>query len=257
MPAPAHAAHVHRRPPAVTDAELAAARWADDGGNQAPPSPSAQAREAEWLRVSAELAGRFAQIAGREDVIVTALPATRSGAPGAFYPTLGVMEIQQGLFGADPATLHPQVPGDEDGYGAAWGVLTHEAAHGAHSLWQAPPGADPFAAEAADLLEESRAEHRQITRRPTDRAWLRAATTRLILGEFTRDEPGDRHSAARAAALLLARRDAGILESDETDAVQQLAEKILGPDTLNELQAIWTQAHRTGDEDAEAMLALG
>ena len=257
MPAPAHAAHVHRHPPAVTEAELATARWADDGGSQAAPSLSAQAREAEWLRVSAELAGRFAEIAGREDVIVTALPATRSGAPGAFYPTLGVMEIAQGLFGADPATLHPATTGDEDGYPAAWGVLTHEAAHGAHSLWQAPPGADPFAAEAADLLEESRAEHRQITRRPADRAWLRAATTRLLLSEFTRDEPGDRHSAARAAALLLARRDAGILEPDETDAVQQLAEKILGHDTLSELQHIWTQAHRTGDEDAEAMLALG
>jgi hypothetical protein len=257
MPAPAHAAHVHHRPPAATDAELAAARWADDGGNQAAPSLSAQVREAEWLRVSAELAGRFAQIAGREDVIVTALPATRSGAPGAFYPTLGVMEIQQGLFGADPATLHPATLGDEDGYPTAWGVLTHEAAHGAHSLWQAPTGTDPYTAESADLLEESRAEHRHLARRPTDRAWLRAATTRLILGEFARDEPGDRHSAARAAGLLLARRDGGILDGDETDAVQQVAEKVLGEDTLTELQRIWTQAHHTGDQDAETMLALG
>jgi hypothetical protein len=257
MPALAHAAHLQRRPPAVTPDELAAAAWADDGGSQALPSLSALAREAEWARVSAELTERFAQISGREDVIVTAMPGTRSGAPGTFYPTEAAAEIDRSLFRADPATLHPGRPGDEDGYPAAWGVFTHEAAHAAHSLWDPPPGADPYAARSANLLEESRAETRQAARRSADRRWLRASAARLVLAEFTKDEPGDRHSAARAAGLLLARRDGGILDADETEPVHRVAEKILGPETLTELQRIWTQAHHTGDEDAEAMLALG
>ncbi|HEV2633542.1 MAG TPA: hypothetical protein VGX23_00255 [Actinocrinis sp.] len=249
--------HVHHHPPAVTQDELAAAVWADDGGSQTPPSLAAEAREAEWARVSAELTIRFAEVAGREDVIVTALPATRSGAPGSFYPRRAAMEITQALFGPDPTQVHPAQVGDEEGYGAAWGVFTHEGAHAAHSLWDPPEGSDPAIAEAANLLEESRAEKRQADRRPDDRPWLRKSASTLILEEITADMPGDRWGAAHAAGLILARRDGGILAPDETAALERVARTVLGRETLGELRRIWKQAHKTGDRDGAVMMKLG
>lgn len=257
MPASTRPSHVHHHPPAVTEDELAAAQWADDGGSQAPPSLAAEAREAEWARVSAELTDRFPEVAGREDVIVTAMAATGSGAPGSFYPTLAAMQIDRALFGPDPTLVHPATVGDEDGYRAAWGVFTHEAAHAAHSLWDPPEGCDRQIAEAANLLEESRAETRQTARRAEDRRWLRASASTLILSEITAEMPGDRFSAAHAAGLILARRDGGILAPDETVALERVARTVLGTETLAELQRIWKKAHQTGDGDGATMMALG
>ncbi|GGU11765.1 hypothetical protein GCM10010289_36350 [Streptomyces violascens] len=60
--------------------------------------------------------------------------------------------------------------------------------------------------------------------------------------------------AATAAALILTRRDAGILDPDETEPVHDSVTQILGPDLLATLTAIWTAAHITGDTDGQAML---
>jgi hypothetical protein len=254
-----HLTHVTDLESTASQADFADARWADDGGNQAEPSAAATAREAAWQRVSTELADRFAEIADRDDVLVRALPHTRAGAPGMVDLKRAQMEIERGLFRADPEDLHPAQVGDEERYPTAWGVLTHEAGHAAHSRWctRLPAQTDPADHEAATLLDESRIEHRQAARRPEDRRWLRSAAIALILGEFDPAEPGDRYAVAHAAGLLLARRDAGILETDETMDLERIAEKVLGHDTLAALARIWTQAHRTGDEDAESMLRLG
>jgi hypothetical protein len=63
--------------------------------------------------------------------------------------------------------------------------------------------------------------------------------------------------AARAAALLLARVDAGVLDSDETAALAATVTGILGPSRLAALEAVWQVAHATADDDADKMLALG
>ena len=189
-------------------------------------------------------------------MIVSALPATRSGAPGAFYPTLAAMEIDRALFGPDPTQVHPTAVGDEDGYGAAWGVFTHEGAHAAHSLWNPPEGSDPAIAEAANLLEESRAEKRQADRRPVDGPWLRKSASTLILDEITADMPGDRWGAAHAAGLILARRDGGILAPDETAALEWVARTILGRETLGECGGSGRRPTRPATVSA-AMMKLG
>lgn len=259
MPTPALVAHVTTCPSAPDELDLAEARWADDGGSIAEPSALSQAREAEWARVSTELAERFTEPSGREDVIVTAVTRTRAGAPGMFDPTYAQMEIERRLFHADPEDLHPINEGDEEGYPVAWGVFTHEAGHAAHSRWDVsiPSGSDPADRQAANLLEESRIEHKVALRRPEDRKWLRASASALILPEIDANAPADRHQVAHAAGLILARCDAGILDLDEVTGVQALAEKVLGHDTLTELQRIWQEAHHTGDEDGVTMISLG
>jgi hypothetical protein len=144
----------------------------------------------------------------------------------------------------------------------AWGLLTHECGHAKHSTWQAPPGAPAGAVAAAELLEESRLEAAQIRRRPDDRHWLRASATNLILADTHAADPAHaprmtKPDAARAAALLLARTDGGILTPTETTPVEAVIDTILGADALTGLRAIWQEAFTVSDDDANSMIELG
>ncbi|QRX95774.1 VWA domain-containing protein [Streptomyces noursei] len=246
--------HVPPAPPALSEAEWAAARWEDDGGNLTETRPTAQ--RAHWLRIAAALSTRLPELTGREDILVTCEHGTRSGAPAAFYPTTAQLEIDTALFAPlHPATIRPAWPGDEDRYPAAWGAFVHEAAHAAHSRWYAPPPLRGTALEAAGhILEESRAECAHLRRRPGDRRYVRATVRTLVLDDFTGAALADRWQAALAAGLVLARRDAGVLDPDETETLENTLTGILGPDLLHTLAAIWTAAHTTGDEDGAAMM---
>ena len=257
---PAHR-HTDPNPPAMTDAELEAARWADDGGALAAPAPDAEQVEAEWLRISAELTGRFPALGEREDCVVTCEAPTRSGAPAPFFPTLAKVEVDQQVFtGHTPATIRPACFGDEERYPAAWGALCHEAAHAAHTAWTldtTPNQRASAAYAAAEILEESRAERRHLSRRPGDVRYLRACATDLVMDGMGENPPDSSWSAATAAALILARRDAGILEPAEVADLQDEVTKILGQDTLAALAEIWSAVHHTADDDGAAMLEHG
>ena len=257
---PAHR-HVHPAPPALAEPELAAARWEDDGGPVAEPSPTAEQVEAEWLRISAELTGRLPAIAGRDDCIVTCETDTRSGAPAAFFPTLAKVEIAKEVFAPHtPDKITPAAYGDEDRYPAAWGAFCHEAAHAAHTRWNVDTTSGQRATAAyaaAEMLEESRAESRHLTRRPSDVRYLRACATDLVLEGMGENIPDNTWSAAYAAGLILARRDAGILLDGEVAELEATVTGILGEETLEHLAEIWTAARATGDEDFEAMLEHG
>ncbi|WP_049581000.1 VWA domain-containing protein, partial [Streptomyces sp. SBT349] len=218
------------------------------------PRPRPHTRE--WLRIAAALSARLPELAEREDILVSCEHRTRSGAPAAFFPTLAELEIHTALFAPlHPATINPARPGDEERYPVAWGAFIHEAAHAAHTRWATPiPLRGTALDTAGQLLEESRAEHAHLGRRPGDRRYLRAAVHTLVLADFTSDTPTDRWQAACAAALILARRDAGILDPDETQPLETTVTKVLGEDLLATLAEIWTAAHATGDEDEQAML---
>ncbi|MFC9331337.1 hypothetical protein [Kitasatospora sp. NPDC057015] len=243
----------HVQPPATTpndDADLA--RWDNDGAPPAQPRSSPAA----WLRVGAELGDRLVALSGRQDLLVTCRPGTRSGAPAAYFPGLAEIEFDAELFAPLQAhEVRPRIVGDEERYPAAWGVFVHEAAHAAHSVWRQPPGADPRVVQAALLLEESRVEGAHLIRRPTDRTYLRTSARTLVMPDIANPTLQGVEHAASAAALILGRRDAGILDAGETKAVADLCEKVLGTDLLATLTGIWTAAHRCADHDATTMLA--
>ena len=228
--------------------------------------------EGAWLRLSATLTRQAEDLTGRDDLTVTCAPGAGHGAPGCFIPALATVELDGAHLGRNPATCDPSRPSDRERYPVLWGVFIHETAHVRHSIWRAPTGAATAHAEAATTLEESRIEAAHLRRRPTDRRWLRASAHDLVLADFT-PAPGPTASetvtasaprvamtpweAARAAALLLARVDAGVLDEDETATLATAVTSVLGPSRLGALAALWRIAHTTADDDHAAMLELG
>ena len=171
---------------------------ATDGGGM-----SDQER-ASWLALSVAMTDETAPIAEREDLLVSIAPGSGRGAPACFLPTLARIEIDAAHFEVDPATAAPhRGSSDRTRYGVAWGLLTHECAHARHSVWAAAPDAPPGAVAAATLLEEARIEAAQVRRRPDDRHWLRASSTRLIL-DTTAPGPAPGPAPAPAPAVSVA-----------------------------------------------------
>ncbi len=217
-----------------------------------------------WLTLSAAFGDEVPVIAERDDLVVTVAPGAGHGAPACFFPDFATIEVDGSYLdhGVDPATVEPHRVGDRKRYRTAWGLLTHECGHARHSAWRAPDDAPPGAVAAADLLEETRMERAQVRRRRGDRYWLRASATNLILADTQAGYPAagpkmTAQDAARSAALLLARVDAGILTRREVADVDRVVRDILGTDTLTTLRRIWRTAHRTADDDAKRMIELG
>jgi len=210
-----------------------------------------------WKTLSAAMTAQIPAIAGRP-VPVACAPGAGFGHPACYLPPVPVIEVDGRLLTVAPATANPASPADRQRYPVTWGALVHECAHAAHSTFCPPPAEAANWCEAARQLEESRAEHRQVTRRPGDRRWIRATVTRLILGDFTAAaaDPTDPREAGAAAALILAREDAGILEPAETAPVAAKVETAIGPDRLARLRATWREAHQAADGDARTLVAL-
>jgi hypothetical protein len=226
----------------------------------APAAPAASGLAAPagpWKALSAAMTAEVPAIAGRP-VPVTCAPGAGLGNPACYIPEIPVIEVDGRLLGAAPGTCDPASPADRERYPVTWGALVHECAHAAHTSDALPPPGRANWCQAANELEESRIEARQATRRPVDRRWLRAATSRLILDDFTAAgaEPASPREAGLAAALLLAREDAGILEPGETAAVAARVEAVIGPDALARLRATWREAHEVPDGDMRAMTRL-
>jgi hypothetical protein len=217
----------------------------------------------EWLTLSAALADEVPVIADREDLLVSIAPGAGGGAPACFYPTRALIEVDGTHLAVDPATANPADLSDRPRYGATWGLLTHECGHAKHTAWNPPQGTPPGIAEAALLLEEPRMEAAQVRRRPDDRHWLRTSARDVILADLnppadpTRAPQMTTPDAARAAALLLARVDGGILTRAEVAPLARVVEDVLGADTLGKLRAVWRTALRTADDDGDTMLDLG
>ncbi|GLY71384.1 vWA domain-containing protein [Amycolatopsis taiwanensis] len=217
----------------------------------------------EWLTLSAALADEVGVIADREDLLVAIAPGAGGGAPACFYPARALIEVDGTHLGVDPATVTPANLSDRPRYATTWGLLTHECGHAKHTAWDPPTSAPPAVVDAAMLLEEPRMEAAQIRRRPDDRHWLRASARGIVAADlhlFTdpaRAPQMTRTDAARAAALLLARVDGGILTRAEVAPLARVIDDVLGTDTVDKLRAVWRTALRTADDDGDTMLNLG
>ena len=205
------------------------------------------------------MTAQAAPVAGRPDLTVTVAPGAGRGAPACFLPASAEIEVNGDHLPIDPATANPASPTDRERYPALWGATIHECAHATHSRWRAPQGTSAAWLSAAAALEESRIEARHVARRPADRAWLRASTAQIVIGDFAAAAapPASAAEAGQAAALILARQDAGILEPAETGPVAKAVAAAIGAGTLGQLRQVWREAHATADDDARGMVRLG
>jgi hypothetical protein len=69
--------------------------------------------------------------------------------------------------------------------------------------------------------------------------------------------PASAAEAGSAAALILAREDAGILEAAEAEPVARAVATVIREEKLGQLRQVWREAHRTRDDDARGMVRLG
>src|SRR6266540_1652757 len=204
----------------------------------------------EWSRAWTR---HIPRLSGRSDLSVTVAPGAGGGAPACFYPDERRIEVDATHIGT-PDVADPRRAGHKQHVPTAYGLLVHEASHAAHTRWHAPAGTPPVVADVADLLEESRAEHRQRARRRSDRRWLRHAVTTLLHPD---DAPvDDPWHAGQVAGLLLARVDARIITSKDARAARTAVTTVLGRQRLTQLRDIWRQAHATADTDADTMIEL-
>lgn len=228
--------------------------------SSAASTPAELEAEAAWLKVSAELTDVLPELCCRDDLLVKAVAGTCIGAPALFTPATATVEIDRALFaGIDPESIRPFLSNDCYRYPSAWGALVHEAAHAEHSTWTPADAAGhpSNAVAAAVLLEESRIEAAHLAGRPDDRLWLRAGTTTIVWPELSPSGIDCREAAARAAALVLARVDAGILTADEVAPLRTAAETTLGAEVVAQLERLWQAAHAVDDGDRQQMLNLG
>lgn len=209
--------------------------------------------------------------------------------PGVTFPQLGIIEINPKYLpdGVTPASMTPIYRRDHQRYPVVYGLLSHEAAHAHFSMWMDEidergrqgklTKLDGKYLGAATILEESRIEAKQMRFRPQDQVWLQASGTKLALEEVSKqmkeakaevakinaEDPKaeariEKAVIARAAALVLARIDAGSVEPDaNTDAITKLVEEAFGKKDAVKLRSIWTRAQDTGDYDSDRMMALG
>ncbi|RBQ17243.1 VWA containing CoxE family protein [Spongiactinospora rosea] len=191
-----------------------------------PEAPAPRMLPDAWLTFSAALTQEVTDLAGRDDLTVFCAPGNGHGSPACFIPARAAIEIDGDHLGCDPATCDPRRPSDRERYPALWGALIHEAAHARHSRWTyqptdaegeeattgtgtGAPGVSVTAHGAGDrdttshmsastsssaylaatLLEESRIEAAQISRRPGDQRWLRACISDLVMAEYRTTPP--------------------------------------------------------------------
>jgi hypothetical protein len=207
-------------------------------------------------------------MAGRDDLLLecvwNAHPiAGQPDAPAWFVPAdlTVTLNAHIGLQGADPAAVDPLTAAGRRGNPVLVGLLAHESGHAHSTRWPDDVGAGLPAAvtRAVSLLEEPRIEYRQVTRRPQDRPFLRAcASTLLDLDAFATggSRVADRWAAATAAALVLGRVDAGVLDPDDVDAVVPVLRHLLGEDDLRALTGLWRAALDLPDGDVEGLIDL-
>lgn len=199
--------------------------------------------------------------------------------PGVTFPQLGIVEINGKYVpeDVDPASMHPLMHSDHKRYPVVWGLLNHEGAHAAFSHWMDEADNRKLKGEqrkwlgAATILEESRIEKKQMDTKPQAQKWLQASGMNLAVEEVTKQIAEakamakkdssiqiDKPAIARAAALTLARIDAGSVIPDEnTDDLEKLVRKHFGVKGYWEMRRIWEAAQATGDRDTDRMLDLG
>ncbi|MFF8992592.1 VWA domain-containing protein [Streptomyces sp. NPDC014983] len=195
------------------------------------------------------------ELADRDDVLLDMVWEEAGDLPPAWFdPTTAWVTINGSVAlgpGTHPDEVDPLCISGRHRHPVIMGLASHEAGHARSTRWQEwPSDAGRAIVRAAVLLEEPRIEGRQLAERPGDRVFLRASARHINLPTTIQSVPVmNRWRAATAAALVLARADAGVLTSKEVSPVRTEIARILGAADLAKLRRLWRRALKLDDGD--------
>lgn len=222
----------------------------------------------EWLKVGSQINELVNEWATRSDIVTFVGEGAGHNHPACFIPAIAEMEVNVSLaFGEE---MDPAFVGDlskrsvQFDYPVAMGAVMHEAFHAKHStldlLKQINDHKDKFVKGLAMWFEETRIESRAIAALPANRAFLRACALRLVIGDLKEDEDFTARGIQAFSQLILltlARVDAGVLDAEDVEIIQDAAEKLFDADTLSKLRSIWKRAQsHSVDSDGEPLIRL-
>jgi len=212
----------------------------------------------EWVRISAETGEWVRGLTGCDDLLAEVSPGNSAGHPAIYRPEHASIEINPDICapGEDPALISMKDPQGRLKHPALAGAACHEGSHRAFTRWKIDhaPG-NRAVMEAALLLEEAAAEGDCIHEHPSTRTLLRASFDRIVADGLTSIN-GIGH-AAKLAALIHGRVDAGILTTDEMAPVIELLRNTIG-DRYNTLRDVWLAVQGLpGRDSTDEMAALG
>jgi hypothetical protein len=221
--------------------------------------PSEASTPKEWLKIGAQMGDLCNGWARRGDIIAYVGPTAGSGAPACYKPAIAEMEVNTTLAFGD--TAKPEYIGDfndrmtQFDYPVAAGAILHEAMHARHSKWpliEMTKHKDRREARLVELFEETRIEMRGVEHYPRNRSFLRACALKLVIGDLKPAEilANGVLGLSQLMLLSLARVDAGVLEPEDVELVQEKAEEYFGKKVVKKLRKIWMRAqdHRKDTE---------
>lgn len=212
-----------------------------------------------WLKVGSQINVLVNEWAERDDIVTFVGEGAGHGAPACFVPAIAEMEVAVDKAFGD--TANPEFIGDlskravQFDHAVAMGAVMHEAFHARHSTLDLLKGIaevkDGFARGLCTWFEETRIESRAIKALPANRAFLRSCALRLVIGDLKEDDDfaaNGVQSFSQLILLTLARVDAGVLDSDDVELVQDAAVKLFGEDILKSLRSVWIRAQAHADD---------
>lgn len=223
----------------------------------------AEATPSEWLGVGKTI-GQFVNDRAKRDDIITYLgEGAGRGSAACFVPALAEMELDREIaFGK--LTTAEQV-GDYTErdtlfeFPKASGAIIHESGHARWTLWPLEEMRD-YAGEdrerklesgIVEYFEEPRIEGLAVREWPDDRAFLRASAMEIVMGDIDIEElkQGSPYELSRLMLLTLARRDAGVLDDEDVEELEEFFNEFFGEELLDKFAEIWTKALAVTDHE--------
>ena len=223
-------------------------------------SERASATPTEWLPLGRQIGELANEWSGRYDLVGYVGENAGHGAPACYNPALAEIEVD--VVRAFGKGTTPEMIGDlsqrksQYEFPRAIGALYHEAFHACFSEWSMENAHEALKEDeyqALVLLEETRIEFQGLLAKPRSKEFLRACAMELVVADSAEgfSTMPDTAKSAFLVALVHARVEAGILDSEDVAEITNLVDEFLGYDTVSALLEI-AEKFRAHDDHANA-----
>lgn len=209
-----------------------------------------------WLGVCAQVGEYVNRIAKRNNLEAAVAPGYGAGNAACYYAHASRIEVdaERMLDGTPPEHVLVSDEKFRLRHSPFMGAIAHEAGHARWTelmpwdIMQLYPDESARILDVFMLLEESRIESKLVREQPLSRKYIKAAVGQILLQDFKLS--GDKYGAASAAALLLARVNAGVFKATDMNPVREKIGEVLSEKELADLQKLWIEFHRLNPSKA-------